>query len=249
MADILEASAIDRHLKRPHQLQVLPTVDSTNRLAKTQLLAGQTPDIILADHQTAGYGRQSRTFVSPGESGIYLSLVRPPVPLAQLPLVTPMLAVAAVQAITAVAGLKPQIKWVNDLYLNHHKVAGILAENLDQGLILGIGINFKANSALAAVEKAGFLLPEATLVTRNQLIAAIINQVDLLWPQLVTGAFMDFYRQYSLLIGQTVTLQLGQRTVVGQVNAIGAQGELILKDAHGLTAYTSGEVVHVLAWT
>ena len=108
----------------------LPTVDSTNSAAK-RLAAGGAPHrtLVLAEKQTAGRGRRGRSFYSPAETGLSMSvLLRPNSTLQDALPVTAAAAVAVCRAAEALTGRRPGIKWVNDLFLDGRKISGILTE-------------------------------------------------------------------------------------------------------------------------
>ncbi len=119
------------------------TLDSTNTMAKTLAMKKAVwGTLIIADTQTAGRGRLGRTFSSPQETGIYMSiLLKPdlsPQKISQTTLVT---ALATAKAIQEIPGIIPEIKWPNDILVNQKKVVGILTELSNDNLIIGIGIN------------------------------------------------------------------------------------------------------------
>ena len=131
-------------------LLCLDTIDSTNTECKRRAMSG-APDglVILAEEQTGGRGRLGRTFQSPRGCGLYLSaLLRPDLPPAEVVDFTAWVAVAVCDGIEEACGVRPRIKWTNDLVLNGKKLAGILTElglesetNSLQYLVTGIGIN------------------------------------------------------------------------------------------------------------
>ena len=144
---------IIQHMKEscPWQDSLLrfDSIDSTNTRAK--LLAAQGAPhgtVLIADHQTGGRGRRGRSFHSPAGSGIYMSVVlRPGCEPPELMHLTCAAAVAMCDAVEASCGIRPGIKWTNDLVVGRRKIAGILTElgigpkgNLDYAII-GIGIN------------------------------------------------------------------------------------------------------------
>ena len=130
-------------------------IDSTNLQAR-RLIEGAwgeeiQPTVLLAEGQTAGRGRLGRSFYSPTDTGLYTSLIiESPSSLDKLLSLTALAAVAASEAIEAAFGINVGIKWVNDLYYNERKIAGILAESCISGtkryIILGIGINLSTES-------------------------------------------------------------------------------------------------------
>lgn len=107
--------------------------------------------VVVAEEQTAGKGRPGKTFFSPAATGLYLSIVlRPTLAADRGQFITCAAAVACAQAIEQVTGAESLIKWVNDIYCDGRKVAGILTEgvvDMESGhfehAVLGIGVNVK----------------------------------------------------------------------------------------------------------
>ena len=99
---------------------VYDTIDSTNTQAK---LSSIDQGIFVAKHQTAGKGRQGKSFYSPDSTGLYMSVVLPITPMEAYEFtLTAAAAVAAARAIENVCNISVQIKWVNDLYLHGKKI-------------------------------------------------------------------------------------------------------------------------------
>ena len=130
-SDVLSEEGIRRHLQHQElQLQVYRTITSTNTVLKT-LAAQNAPAglALVAGEQTAGRGRLGRSFYSPADSGLYLSLLlRPHMSAVQATHLTACAAVAAAETIEELSGRPAQIKWVNDILVNGRKVCGILTE-------------------------------------------------------------------------------------------------------------------------
>lgn len=132
-----------RLLRPQNQLHYFPALGSTMteaaRLAATGVPHGT---VIVADEQTAGVGRLGRAWHSEADAGLYsTTLLRLPLPSANVPLAALMLGLATADAITAVSNLPCDLRWPNDVLIHERKVAGILAQ-LSEGCILaGIGIN------------------------------------------------------------------------------------------------------------
>lgn len=169
--------------------------------------------LVITRHQTAGRGRLGRSFASPDDSGIYMSIILEPADTNPV-LITTAAAVAICRAIENVCSANPQIKWVNDIYLNSKKVCGILAESVTDyrtgaitHIILGIGINCNQTAIppeladIAGAIEGGFSI--------NQLAAEVYNQVMLLADDLHPAKFIDDYRQRSMVLGETVTVYKG----------------------------------------
>lgn len=152
-ADALSVPAIRAQLGEAAgalQLQLHRQLESTNLTAR-QLAAGGAPAglVVLADRQCAGRGRLGRSFFSPAGCGLYMSIVlRPTIEASQAVLLTTAAAVAVCEAVEALTGQSPQIKWVNDVFLHGKKICGILTEaafgaenDRLEYAVAGIGIN------------------------------------------------------------------------------------------------------------
>ncbi len=117
-------------------------VSSTNVLAKKE--KGEPWSIILADEQTAGYGRKKDYWFSP-KGGLYFSVILPKSNLEDLQTLTLLAAFAVAKTIKERLEIEPFIKLPNDVYINNKKVAGILTENVVgkdvKFSVMGIGLN------------------------------------------------------------------------------------------------------------
>ena len=135
---------------RKLKLYFFDEIDSTNNFAKKLIEEGTTDEaVIIARTQTAGRGRQGKSFYSPSDSGIYMTVVlNPNSKISTVVTLTAKIACIVAKSIYEVYGIQVGIKWVNDLYLNNRKVCGILCEadnDYDNMLLkhvyVGIGIN------------------------------------------------------------------------------------------------------------
>ncbi|MDR0671020.1 MAG: biotin--[acetyl-CoA-carboxylase] ligase [Oscillospiraceae bacterium] len=232
-------------------------VDSTNRAARQWALAGAPHGAaVVADEQTAGRGRFGRPFLSPPGAGLYLSLVlRPDWPPERLPLLTVFVAVAACDAIAAVAGRRPQVKWVNDLLMGGRKLAGILTELSLEGesgrvdsAVVGIGLNCHAvpfPEDLAA--KATSLEAETgRRICRAQLAAALLDRLfDMAGPRQPEHCANDLarYRTDCVTPGRRVSVSSPAGTRLGQALTVTDSGALTVRFDDGHTEdLPSGEV-------
>lgn len=227
-------------------LHVHKQLDSTNSEAKRMAVSGALHGtVILAEEQSGGRGRLGRSFYSPPGSGIYMSVIlHPQVSAAQSILVTTGACVAICRAIEAVTGLTCAIKWVNDIYCRQRKVCGILTEavtNFETGtiesIVLGIGINFKRRDEDFPEDilgKAGALYQTETGgITRNRLVAAVLQELQALDEMLQTGSFMEEYRQRSLVLGKTVQVLSRGGSRTAQVLEIDDTGALVVRYEDG----------------
>lgn len=233
--------------------EVHDRLDSTNTRAK--LLAAQGAPhgyLVCADSQSSGRGRFGRAFFSPERSGVYISyILRPTLPAERAVMITSMAAVAVARAIEALCNVNVKIKWVNDLYIGNRKTCGILCEaglDFESGMldyvVLGIGVN------VARMDFPDELKGIATSVenecgvhiSRSRLIAEISNQLEELWPQLETGAFMAENRERSLVIGRDVTVLRGDEAYPAHVLDIDPQGRLVVRAEDGVRRLGAGEI-------
>ncbi len=254
--DLLSEAAIVPLLSealKGHRVIAHKTIDSTNLEAKRIVNEDPTFEgVILSEEQTKGRGRLGRVFYSPSESGLYMSLVlRPVADLDNATLITTAAAVAVCQAIETLTGKKPQIKWVNDIFLDGRKVCGILTEagaDIESGqlewLVVGIGLNLTSRPEDWPEELrpiAGSLYPGGPApVSRAALAGAIARELLGLCP-----AFdcLDEYRARCFVPGHWVTVCTGTESYAAKAVAIDDAGRLIVQREGGRTeALCHGEV-------
>ena len=255
----LHPETIRRHLRSAgdFRLRVYEEVrGSTNDLAREAALRGEPEGlVVVADTQTAGRGRQGRTFVSPPGTGVYLSLLlRPKLPAAEAVAVTGIAAVAAARAIGDVGGGSAGIKWVNDLYLRGKKVCGILTEaamDMESGgldyAVLGIGVNLfspPGGFPPELAEVAGAVFPgKPEDDERSRLIAAILDRFLPLYRALPDRGWLEEYRARSILTGREVRFIREGREHRGLVLGVDDAARLLIRLEGGEeTALSSGEV-------
>jgi len=214
----------------------LREVDSTNVRAQ-RLAAGGAPHgtLVTAAGQSAGHGRQGRTWVTPPGRALACSLV-----LREPPRLLPMLAALAVADVAGcfdAAGRAAAIKWPNDVLLGGRKVAGILAEGRPQEgwVVLGIGVNV----AVADDDFPPELRAIATSLGARPsdvepVLALLVERLDA-WMAAPADRAMDAYRTRDALAGREVAWNGGRGTALGvaddgrlRVWPAGADEELLL---------------------
>lgn len=231
----------------------LDTVDSTNTYAKNLLRSGKENDfLVVANEQTGGRGRQGKSFYSPNKKGIYMSLaVHPNTPLQNVITATTAASVAVCRAIEEQTDKKPQIKWVNDVYLNGKKVCGILTEcisdaqlKLATGLVIGVGINIETADFPDDVTNATQLGAD---VDKEKLIEKITDNLLALmysdYPE-----FIDYYKSHSLVIGKKINYIECGKITPATVITIDDKGGLVVKLESGdIVTLRTGEITVRLA--
>lgn len=247
--DMINSAKI-RH-KMKHKIHIIhyKEVDSTNTQAKRLINSGDAEETLLltADKQSAGRGRQGKSFYSPEGTGIYMSLIVHPNTLLQNAVTaTTAAAVAVCRAIEKLSDIKPQIKWVNDVYVKNNKICGILTEAISDfelgivtSIIVGIGINIKTNDFPADIENAGALNAD---IKRADLIAAVADELlDIISDEYNT--FIEYYRNHSMIIGKRINyIESGKITPAWAVS-IDETGGLVVKTENGTEkTLKSGEI-------
>ena len=258
-SDILSPQGIRRFLKpeyRDLDLTVLPTAPSTNALVREKANQG-CPEgcIIIACEQTAGRGRYGRQFFSPVDSGVYLSLLLRPTAYSpqQATCLTAAAAAAMCQAIEAVTGQQPGIKWVNDIFLRGKKVCGILTEaavGLETGaldyMVLGAGVNLypPAEGFPEEIQPiAGSVLERSCPEAKNRLVGEFLNRFWDFYARPECRAYLEDYRARSLAIGRNVTVLSAGKAVSAYAYGIDDDFRLLVRYENGDTeALSYGEI-------
>ena len=259
MPDALTEREVRRHLPEgcPAELRCFDEIDSTNSYLKREALAGaphQTAAV--ANRQTAGRGRMARSFLSPADRGVYLSvLLRPHLPPEALLGATGMAAVAVCGAVEKIAGVRPGIKWTNDLVLNNKKLCGILTElalegetGLTESLVIGAGVNVSHTPEDFGPEVAAIatsLAQEGYPVSRPALAAAMIEAFCRLGDCLGgdTAAWVDAYRRDCVTLGRDVRLLWTDGQARAKALDIDEQFGLVVRLEDGTeTTVRTGEV-------
>ncbi len=226
----------------PDRLILLKETDSTNLHAKRIAREGAPGGTaILAERQTAGRGSAGRSFSSP-EGGLYLTvLLRPDCAAEALPSLTPLLAVAAADAVKRVCGVKPGIKWVNDLVVNGRKLAGLLAETVfapdgTAACAAGIGINCDGELPPELREFAiGLKEITGAETDRNALAAELIRGVLRAEKALASDrtAWMDRYRADCVTLGREVLVSSPEGDFRARAARLDDDGALYVRDETG----------------
>ena len=163
-------------------VEVVPVTGSTN--ADLLRRGGAEGQVLVAEEQTAGRGRMGRSWVSqPGASLTFSVLLRPvSVPAARRGWLSLLTGVAVAVAVRAVARVGATVKWPNDVLVGERKLAGILAEQSGDAVVIGIGVNVSTQAAALPASPGGLratsLLVEGGSVSREAVLAGILRALD-----------------------------------------------------------------------
>lgn len=238
-----------------NQIILLDSVESTNTLAKEMAKNGASHGtVVLADRQTAGRGRLGRRFHSPAGMGIYMSVIlRYACKPEELMHLTCACSVSICDALTKAAGIRPGIKWINDLVVGQKKLGGILTELVITGretcAIVGIGLNVCQNpmdfdpEIRAIATSLGQILDQK--VAREAVFDAILREIYKMDQTLLTdkAAIMERYRKDCITIGKQISVVRGEEVRHGQALRITDDGALLVRfDDGSEQEVNSGEV-------
>ncbi len=230
------------------------TMDEAARLAGEDAEEGT---VVITERQSAGRGRQGRSWVSQPGNLLLSVLFRPD--MKQLPFISIIGGVAAVRAVRKTTGLDPKIKWPNDMMLDGRKAAGILAESAIVGdsvcyAVLGIGINIALNPA-ESEEVAAFhpeLVEGATSVNaaagreveRESLLRQLLLELDDLYIRLGRSESpLPEWRGLLETTGRRVETTFGNDTYAGLAEGVDDIGNLLLRlDDGTVVSLTAGDV-------
>lgn len=256
--DRLSAGGIRKYLQPPSvelELEVRESVISTSSLLRERAGAGERrAGAMIAATQTAGRGKPGRSFFSPPDTGIYLSvLLYPELTAGRAPLIGTEAAAAVCEAIEEVSGKRPWIKWVNDILIDGKKVCGILteasvkeSEQRPDYVIVGIGINVyppEGGFPEELRETAGSVLDHVQPDAKNHLAAGVLNHLMRRFEALERGTPAEGYLGRSLAAGKRIAVRFGEGERPATVLDIDDACRLLVRYDDGEeTALSAGEI-------
>lgn len=213
------------------RIETVDIIDSTNDEMKRRAENGEKEfSLLIAEKQTKGKGTKGRSFFSPEGTGIYMSLLlRPTYTPEKCTFLTTMAAVSCVKAIEKVVGIKAQIKWVNDIYLDGKKVGGILTQaHLSKDgkdvewVVLGIGINLSEPDGgfPDELKSIATTLGEKDGNTKNCLISEIVNEFVSYYKSLTRKDFIAEYSERLIGLNEEITVNESGKEYRGTVTGI-----------------------------
>jgi len=205
---------------------------STNDYAKE--LNSCLPVIITADTQASGRGRQGHEFFSP-YGGVYFSYAFRS-SKKDLQMLTVKAGVAVCRALEKVCGIKPCIKWVNDIIYCDKKICGILCENTADLIVVGVGINCSEELFPSALND---IAGKITVENKESLLIEIIKGLN---SDLSGEALIKEYSSRSYLTGKTIQFSKDGKILVGRAIGFSSNGSLIAETSSEIVTLFSGEV-------
>jgi len=230
------------------------SLDYTNTEALKQARLGADEGLcIVAREQTAGRGRHGRTWVSQKDAGLYFSIVlRPKINTKFLPVITLMTGVAVHDTLQDF-GLKPDIKWVNDVLIKEKKISGILAETTETNdgiaVVVGIGINLKSSNFPPEIADIATSLESETKVAATGNLAESLTKYLTYFYEILRSEngpaeiINEWRRRSSYFSGKAVRVVLENETITGVTEGLEPNGALRIRRENGeLAIIQAGDV-------
>ncbi len=254
----LTAALAGRHLGFP--IRYFPVTDSTNTQAWRLALEGAPEGTaVVADAQTRGKGRLTRSWESPPGTNIYTSLVlRPRIAPAAAPQLTLVAGVAVAELLAGYLPAGVTIKWPNDILIGGKKICGILTEMKSSAagidfIILGIGININAERAAFAPEiretATSLKIATGTKFDRRELISELFSRLEKWYSVFLNRGFpgvRETWLQYADIMERPVRVVFKEDVHSGIVTGIDDDGTLVMQDSQGVTRRVVAGDVYLL---
>ena len=252
-------SAVKNHLPKGtlfHTVKVYESLDSTNSEAKRLWQNGlKEPALILSREQTAGKGRRGRTWLSPKDDGVFMTmLLMPDIEPIHASMLTLIAGLAVAQAVKSLTSVEAMIKWPNDLVINGKKTCGILTEmsaEMDYVHHVEVGIGINVNQVAFDQE----IVDSATsirancgqIINRPRLIGAVVEAFEALYSQFVIDRNLNFmleaYNEQCINVGKELKVLSRNDVTEGLGIGITEDGTLQIRLKDGtITTVNAGEV-------
>ena len=233
-----------------YKFHIYDSLPSTNNLAKEMIQSGNCGGtVIIAGRQTAGRGRKDRTFSSP-KGGLYISIVFSGEQLIhkeQFVLFAPGAAVCL--SLEKLLGVRPQIKWPNDILLEEKKICGILTEILkcadNEHIIIGIGVNFSTSQDLFPQDirsTAGSLEKYIGRLTMNEFIAGLIKTLDSVNAGFNKERYIIEYKERMNMLGNDILVIENEKRINAKAIDLCDDGGLVILKNERFEKIYAGDV-------
>lgn len=231
-------------------------VASTNDVARELADQGEAEGLfVVAGRQTAGRGRHGRSWLSPA-GNLYASLIlRPRRPLAEAASLSLVAALALAETIESLAadGVRPRVKWPNDVQIEGAKIAGILLEAAADGrggcdwVVIGIGVNLawapegEVRYPTTHLAACGILVPAPSEFLKA-LADPLRRRLDV-WEAGGFAPSRPAWLARAVGIGAPAELKLGTGAVRGRLVDVDDEGAVLIEHAGRIERHTAGELL------
>lgn len=236
------------------QLVYKKTIDSTQNHAFRILDRYDGNIVIVSSEQTDGRGRFKREWLSPRETGLYMSLVlRPGISNQNMIVFNLFMSLAISEAIRESTGLKSGIKWPNDIFINDKKVCGFLtevisADNIVETIVCGIGININPSAVTGALGTATTITGELkdTEFDVNHFIDVLFQKIEYYYDRFLNESFSsikDSWLDQAIIFNRELTITTVKEKLRGKALDITDEGYLVILDGdHNIHKVISADI-------
>lgn len=236
------------------QLVYKKTIDSTQNHAFRILDQYDGNIVIVSGGQTNGRGRFKREWLSPEETGLYMSLVlRPGISNQNMIVFNLFMSLAISEAIRESTGLKSGIKWPNDIFINDKKVCGFLtevisADNIVETIVCGIGININPSAVTEALGTATTITGELkdSEFDMNHFIDVLFKKIEYYYDRFLSESFSsikDSWLEQAIIFNRILTITTVKEKLRGKALDITDEGYLVILDGdHNIHKVISADI-------
>ncbi len=233
-----------------YKIEVAQSVTSTNSIMKNRAKEGDGEfSVLIAAHQSSGRGRVGRSFHSPRDTGLYMSILLKPQDKLNPLFITTDAAVCCARVFERMSKKRASIKWVNDIYIDSRKVCGILTEGAsgENGYaVLGIGVNVippKEGFPEDIKDRAGCVFDENAPFLREKVAAEILKEFYKIYTFENRNDLLCEYRERSMVIGKEIEIIKDDTNEKAFVLSIDEDYSIVIKKQNGdIVRKNSGEI-------
>lgn len=257
MGPTMTEASVERQLTTKtfgRSLRIFESLGSTNDEAKRLASAGAPEGaVVVAIGQSAGRGRQDRTWhAEPGKNLTFSIILRPPIDPASLGIVSLFASVAVANTVSALSGKRAGCKWPNDVLVGGKKISGILCESVISGkaanpVIVGIGLNVNQDDFPddIAPRTTSLLLESGAALDLPAALATLLGDLEAFyqpdaadWP----GTVVAEWTRRSVILGSGVEVRVGSETIAGIARSVKPTGALCVESGGRIVEVTAGDV-------
>jgi BirA family biotin operon repressor/biotin-[acetyl-CoA-carboxylase] ligase len=228
-------------------------IDSTNSWLAQQAAGGSPEGLVaLADYQSSGRGRLDRQWLAPERSALLCSMLfRPTAGVDELQLVVAGVALSARAALVRLCGLRPGLKWPNDLLVGGRKLAGLLAEVVStaNGLAIIVGLGLNLTHSPDDVAATNVLGETGITLSARGLLDIVLEEIEWrYWQSQSDEGRAELRREYEdalVTVGQHVRVERSNDVLVGVAVGVNDVGHLMVDVDGEVKTFSTGDVVHV----
>lgn len=230
----------------------LDSVDSTNNYTANLNIEGKLDSgtVIMADEQTAGKGQRGAKWTSnAGENLLFTLFIKPDNLSVENQVTLTHFASLSIIEVLRKIGISSRIKWPNDIYVGHKKIAGILVENsIGQGKItssiIGIGLNINQNS-FPELNATSIKLLKHSFVSINDILFSLIQVMNTFWMAIENGEIKNLRSEYLenlYMIDEVAYFEDADGKFQGTIKGTSPEGYLLIEKRNELKKYDLKEI-------